>query len=70
MLRKEKERIGMVVIELGRIRFRCWQARGQGHVATTQVAVASIYDTGALSENIKIKLWLLFRRDLIRGRIR
>jgi hypothetical protein len=56
----------MVVAELGRIRFRCWQVRGQSHVPTTQVAEASIYDTGALSENIEIKLWLLFVRDLIR----
>jgi hypothetical protein len=31
-----------------------------------QVAVASIYDTGALSEKIEIELWLLFKRDLIR----
>jgi hypothetical protein len=52
--------------ELGRIRFRFWRVKGQGHVATTQVAVASIYDTGALLKNIKIELWLLFERDLIR----
>jgi hypothetical protein len=50
----------MLMAELGRIRFRFWRVRGQGHVATTQVAVASIYDTGALSENIKIELWLLY----------
>jgi hypothetical protein len=64
--RKEKERRGMLMAELGRIRFRFWRVKGQGHVATTQVAVASIYDTGALLKNIKIELWLLFERDLIR----
>jgi hypothetical protein len=52
--------------ELGRIRFSFWRVRGQGHVATTQVAVASIYDTEVLSDNIEIELWLLFERDLIR----
>jgi hypothetical protein len=52
--------------ELSRIRFRFWRVRGQGHVATTQVAVASIYDPGALSGNVEIELWFLFERDLIR----
>jgi hypothetical protein len=64
--RKEKERRGMLMAELGRIRFRFWRVRGQGHVAMMQVAAASIFDTGSLSENIKIELWLLFERDLIR----
>jgi hypothetical protein len=55
--------------ELGQIRFRFWRVRGQGHVATTWVAVASIYETGASSENVKIELWLLFERDLIKDRL-
>jgi hypothetical protein len=56
----------MLMAELGRVRFKFWRVGGQGHVATTQVTVASIYDTGALSENIEIELWLLFEHDLIR----
>jgi hypothetical protein len=56
----------MLMAELGQIRFRFWRVRGQGHVATTQVTVASIYDTRALLENIEIKLWLPFECDLVR----